>query len=150
MSERDDFLAWVRSELKDAEIAVHAGDAGPRRSIWSRQEPVTVFGAWKNAVGRPDVEELFTNLEQTFSEATSYDFEIVAADVVGDMAYTVGYEHTRATVNGEPRTTSCARRRSIAEKVGSGRSSTGTVTRSPPRRSGSDCPFLQHVLVSRA
>jgi ketosteroid isomerase-like protein len=103
MSERDDFLAWVDSELKNAEIAIHAGDAGPRRSIWARQDPVTVFGAWKGAVGRAEVDELFGSLERVFSDCTSYVHEIVAADVVGDMAYTVGYEHTRATVNGEPR-----------------------------------------------
>jgi ketosteroid isomerase-like protein len=28
---------------------------------------------------------------------------MIAADVVGDMACTVGYEHTQASVNGEPR-----------------------------------------------
>ena len=27
-----------------------------------------------------------------------------SADVIGDLAYTVGYEHTQATVNGEART----------------------------------------------
>jgi ketosteroid isomerase-like protein len=103
MSEREDFLAWVDSELKNAEIALHAGDAGPRRAIWSRHDPVTVFGAWKGAVGPTEVDELFGSLERVFSDCTSYVHEIVAADVVGDMAYTVGYEHTRATVNGEPR-----------------------------------------------
>ncbi len=104
MSERDDFLAWVNSQLKDAEIAVHNGDATPRRGIWSRREPVTVFGAWKSAVGRTEVDELFSFLEGSFSGCTSYTHEIVAADVIGDVAYTVGYEHTQATVNGEPRT----------------------------------------------
>ena len=104
MSERDDFLAWVSSPLKEAEIAVHNGDATARRAIWSRREPVTVFGARKSAVGRPEVDELFGLLEQRFSGCTSYSYEIVAADVVGDMAYTVGYEHTQATVNGEPQT----------------------------------------------
>jgi ketosteroid isomerase-like protein len=29
---------------------------------------------------------------------------MTASDVVGDMAYTVGFEHTSASVNGEPRT----------------------------------------------
>lgn len=104
MSERDDFLAWVSSQLRDAEIAVHNGDATARRAIWSRKEPVTVFGAWKSAVGRTDVDELFSLLEQSFSGCTSYSHEIVAADVIGDIAYTVGYEHTQATVNGEPHT----------------------------------------------
>ena len=43
-------------------------------------------------------------LEQSFSGCESYRFELVAAEVSGDMAYTVGYEHTQAVVNGEPRT----------------------------------------------
>jgi ketosteroid isomerase-like protein len=30
-------------------------------------------------------------------------YEIAAADVVGDMALTVGYERTQASINGEPR-----------------------------------------------
>jgi ketosteroid isomerase-like protein len=104
MSERDDFLAWVNSRLRDAEIAVHNGDATARREIWSRQEPVTVFGAWQSATGRTEIDELFTVLEQSFSDCTSYEHEIVAAEVIGDMAYTAGYEHTQAVVRGEPRT----------------------------------------------
>jgi ketosteroid isomerase-like protein len=102
MSERDDLLAWVSTRLRDAEIAVHNGDATARRAIWSRIEPVTVFGAWKSATGRTEVDELFTQLERSFSDCTSYAHEVVAADVSGDMAYTVGYEHTQAVVNGEP------------------------------------------------
>ena len=35
MTERDEFISWVQSVLRDAEIAVHNGDAGPRRAIWS-------------------------------------------------------------------------------------------------------------------
>jgi ketosteroid isomerase-like protein len=104
MSDRDDFLAWVNSRVRDAEIAVHDGDAGTRREIWSRQEPVTVLGAWKSATGRAEVDELFTALEETFSGCSSFGFDVVAAEVSGDMAYTVGYEHTQAVVNGEPRT----------------------------------------------
>ena len=104
MSDREDFLTWVNSRLRGAEIALHDGDAGPRREIWSRQEPVTVLGAWKSATGRAELDELFTALEQTFSGCTSFRFDVVAAEVSGDMAYTVGYEHTHAVVNGEPRT----------------------------------------------
>lgn len=48
--------------------------------------------------------DLFAQLEAIFSGCTSYSHEIIAADVVGDMAYTVGYEHTQASVSGEPRT----------------------------------------------
>jgi ketosteroid isomerase-like protein len=104
MSERDAFLAWVNSRLREAEVAVHNGDATARREIWSRQEPVTVFGAWQSATGRTEIDELFTVLEQSFSDCTSYHHEIVAAEVIGDMAYTAGYEHTQAVVRGEPHT----------------------------------------------
>ena len=103
MVERDEFLQWVDTTLKSAEVALHDGDAGPRRAIWSDREPVSVFGAWQTATGRRDVEELFGRLETTFSGCSSYRHELVAADVVGDMAYTVGYEHTEATVDGEHR-----------------------------------------------
>jgi ketosteroid isomerase-like protein len=104
MSDKDDFLAWVGSRLRNAEIALHNGDAEPRLAIWSRQEPVTVLGAWKSASGPKEVSDLFTQLETTFSDCTSYSHEIVAADVIGDLAYTVGYEHTQAAIDGEPRT----------------------------------------------
>src|SRR5437762_12549275 len=104
VSDRDDFLAWAQSRLREAEIALHNGDAPPRRAIWSRRDPVTVLGAWKSASGQADVSDLFTRLQNSYSDCRSYSYEIIAADVIGDMAYSVGYEHTQASVNGEPRT----------------------------------------------
>jgi ketosteroid isomerase-like protein len=101
---RDEFLAWVHGPLYEAELALHNGDAAPRRALWSRNEPVTVLGAWRNAYGQAEVNELFTALGESFSNCTSYAIEVLACDVVGEMAYTVGLEHTSASVNGEPRT----------------------------------------------
>jgi len=43
------------------------------------------------------------NLAESFSEATSSDIELVAADVSGDLAYTVHREITSTSVNGQPR-----------------------------------------------
>ena len=102
--DRVDFLAWVSSELYDAELALHNGDPGPRRELWSRTEPVSVLGAWRNAHGQAELDELFTALGSTFADCTSYTFELLACDVVGDMAYTAGLEHTSASVDGRPRT----------------------------------------------
>ncbi|MFE9406333.1 nuclear transport factor 2 family protein [Streptomyces sp. NPDC006530] len=104
MSDRDDFLTWVRTELYEAELALHNGDAAPRRALWSRNEPVSVLGAWRNACGQQEINELFTALGETFSTCTSYEFELMSYDVVGDMAYTAGMEHTSTSVGGEPRT----------------------------------------------
>jgi ketosteroid isomerase-like protein len=104
MTDRDEFRTWVETVLHDAELALHNGDAEPRRAIWSRAEPVSVLGAWRNAHGQQELSELFAGLEKSFSDCTSYAFELQAYDVIGDMAYTAGLEHTSAAVNGEPRT----------------------------------------------
>ena len=104
MSDRDDFLTWVRTDLYEAELALHNGDAAPRRALWSRNDPVSVLGAWRNAYGQDELDELFAGLGRSFSDCTSYEFELQAYDVVGDMAYTAGLEHTTASVDGEPRT----------------------------------------------
>ena len=102
MSDRDDFITWIGSRLKDAEIALHNGDAAPRSAIWSHREPVTVLGAWMSGNGPEEVGNIFRQLEGSFSDCTSYSHEVIAADVIGEMAYTVGYEHTSAI--GERRT----------------------------------------------
>ena len=97
-------MTWVQTVLKDAEMAVHNGDASPRRAIWSRNNPVTVLGAWRNASGQAELDALFAHLAESFSDCTSYELELLEAEVFGDVAYTVGFEHTSASVNGVPST----------------------------------------------
>jgi ketosteroid isomerase-like protein len=103
MDERDEFVTWVRNDLYQAELALHNGYAAPRRALWSRNEPVSVLGAWRNAFGQQEIDVLFTALGESFSDCTSYDFELQSFDVVGDMAYTAGLEHSSVSVDGEPR-----------------------------------------------
>lgn len=103
MSERDDFLTWVGSDLYAAELAIHNGDADPRRALWSHKEPVSVLGAWRNAFGLCEVDELFTHLAESFADCTSYAFELRACDVVGELAWTAGFERTSVSVHGEPK-----------------------------------------------
>ncbi|MFK0221036.1 nuclear transport factor 2 family protein [Streptomyces vinaceus] len=104
MGDREDFLTWIETDLYQAEAALHDGDPEPRRALWSREEPVSVLGAWRNARGLAEVDALFAALGRSFSHCTSYAFELLAYDVVGDMAYTAGLEHVSARVEGEPRT----------------------------------------------
>ncbi len=104
MTDGDEFLSWIQTSLYSAELALHNGDADPRRALWSRNEPVSVLGAWRNAHGQEEVDALFSSLARTFSDCTSYSFELQSYDVVGDMAYTAGLEHTSAKVDGEERT----------------------------------------------
>ena len=104
MSDREDFLQWFDTEVHDAEEALHNGDPEPRKRLWSSSDPVSVLGAWKSATGTAEVAELFDGLGSTFSDCTSYSYELIAADVRGDLAYTAGLEHTTASINGTPTT----------------------------------------------
>jgi hypothetical protein len=51
MTDRDDFLAWVRTALYEAELALHNGDPAPRRALWSRNEPVSILGRRATPMG---------------------------------------------------------------------------------------------------
>ncbi len=103
MSDRDDFLAWFNTTWRAAEAALHNGDAAPRFRTWSEREPVTLFGAWLNAFSPAAARDVFLKLAESFSQARSSDIDLIAADVSGDLAYTVHRELTSTGVNGRPR-----------------------------------------------
>lgn len=104
MSDREEFLVWVHRDLADAERAMYNGDDRPRRAVWSKNPPVSVLGAWRNAVGREQLVEAFEVLATSFSNCTSYALDLISWDVVGDMAYTVGFERVSTSIDGAPRT----------------------------------------------
>lgn len=101
-TEVEDFLAATMPRLNQAEIALHNGDAAPRIAMWSRTDPVTVFGAAMNAGGWAEIGPVFQRLGASFSNCTSYQIEVVAAGASGDLAYLVAFEHTTASIKGAP------------------------------------------------
>jgi ketosteroid isomerase-like protein len=102
MPELDDFLTATYDRQVEAETAIHNGDAEPRLAMWSEQDPLTLFGAAMSMSGAAEVREFFRLLAARFSDCTSYRFEVVAAGASGDLAYTVGYEHTSTSIDGVP------------------------------------------------
>jgi len=102
MSELDDFLTPTLARQLEAEQALINGDPALRLAMWSTQDPVTVFGAMTSNSGSEEVRRVFRWLASRFSNCTSYRFELVAAGVSGDLAYTVGYEHTSFSMDGAP------------------------------------------------
>ena len=93
MSDRNDFLTWVETALYEAEVALHTGDAD-RAGDLVRNEPVSVLGGCGNPHGQQELDALFESLAASFSVCTSYRFGLQADDVLGDIAYTAGLEHT--------------------------------------------------------
>lgn len=98
MREVDKFLAAVLPLQHEADTALHTGDAKPRKALWSHTAPVTVFGAARTVSGWAEVEQLFDWLASSFSNCQSYDCEVIAAGVSGDLGYLVGHERTTASV----------------------------------------------------
>jgi ketosteroid isomerase-like protein len=101
VTDREDFIEWTQSRLRSAETALHNGDPGPRLALWSEHEPVSVLGAWLTAFGQVDVREMFKTLAPTMTDCISHVYEISAAEVIGDMAFTAGYERTEASLSGK-------------------------------------------------
>jgi len=102
MSDLDDFVNETLARQAKAEEALHNGDPEPRPAIWSARDPVTLFGAATSKSGAEEVRRFFRQLAAQFSDCAAYRFELVAADVSGDLAYTVGYEHTSVSIDGTP------------------------------------------------
>jgi ketosteroid isomerase-like protein len=63
---------------------------------------VTVLGAVHNAIGWEEASKLFRLLAAGFSDCTAHSFDLIAAGVSGDLAYTTGYEHTSVSWGGIP------------------------------------------------
>jgi ketosteroid isomerase-like protein len=105
MGELQEFLDTFVPRQRAAERVIHDGDPGPRLALWTETDPATLLGAALPCVsGAADVRAAFAQVASWFSNCTAYDFEVVAAGVSGDLAYTVGFEHTTAEVEGDRRT----------------------------------------------
>jgi ketosteroid isomerase-like protein len=103
MSELDDFRSKALGRHIEAETALHYGDPAPRLEMWSAQDPVTLFGAWGSCKsGWDEVSRITRRFASRLSTVSGYRFEVVAAGVSGDLAYTVGYERYWGSIDGGP------------------------------------------------
>ena len=95
-AELETFLGSTLPDQIRAERALHNGDLTPRLSTWSHHDPLTLFGAGVPfRSGWTDVRAVFDWLATTFTACDEYDFELIAGDADGDLAYTVGIERYR-------------------------------------------------------
>jgi ketosteroid isomerase-like protein len=103
MSEVEDFLEATLPRLVEAEEALHNGDVEPRLAMWSRNDPVTLLGAaGMSNSGWDECSRTFKWLASVFSNCQEYRCELIAAGASGDLAYTVGLEHSVVSRNGAP------------------------------------------------
>jgi ketosteroid isomerase-like protein len=104
--QEQEFRAFLDRQAA-AEEEIHRGNLEPRLALYTREDPVTLFGAWGPCKsGWREVEPIFEWVASRLSDVTQLEFEVIALGVSDGLAYTVGYEHfTDRTDGGEPATT---------------------------------------------
>jgi ketosteroid isomerase-like protein len=104
MSELDDFRNETLARQAEAEQAIVLGDPAPRMALWSRQDPVTLFGAGTGECksGWAELSRIFSWVASTFSDVSDFRFDVEVAGVSGDLAYAVGYERFNGSIHGRP------------------------------------------------
>ena len=102
VDDKAELVEALVARMKAADDALHSGDAGPRKALWSTKEPLSVFGAAMTATGPVEIAATFDWLVSRFTGFESAEWEVLSADVSGDLAYVVAIEHTTASIGGAP------------------------------------------------
>jgi ketosteroid isomerase-like protein len=100
VAEVDEFLASMLPHMMEVDTALHKGDPGPRSTLWSHRDPVTLLGAAVTTSGWEKVSAAFEWLASRFSNFESANYEVIAAGLSGDLAYLVCLEHTTGSFGG--------------------------------------------------
>jgi ketosteroid isomerase-like protein len=103
MSEIENFRSTILAAQSEAEEAIVHGDVEPRLRLWSRRDPLSLFGAaGMFATGWDELSRIFRWVASSFSDVSDFSYDIEIADVSGDLGYTVGYERFKGSINGRP------------------------------------------------
>ena len=87
----------------EAEEAFVKGDPGPRMELWSRRDPVTLFGAiGMSESGWDELSKTFEWVVTRFSNVSDFRFDVEVLEVGEDMAYTLGFERFNGSIAGRP------------------------------------------------
>jgi ketosteroid isomerase-like protein len=101
MNEVEEFRRTILARQAEAEEAFVNGDPQPRMELWSRGDPVTLFGAaGMSETGWDQLSRTFTWVASRFSEVNDYRFDVEVVEVSGDMAYTLGFERCMMSIAG--------------------------------------------------
>jgi ketosteroid isomerase-like protein len=129
MGEFNRFVSSMLDHHARADAALIRGDAGPRIALWSPQDPVTLFSAGGEArSGTAAITKFFRDLAAGYSNGRDFRFDMEAAEVGGDLAYSVGFERFKARSLENPETSSFVSLRSTGVRTACGRSCTVMAT----------------------
>lgn len=94
-----DFGSFI-ARHDEAQAQFFNGNPEPLLGLWSRTEPVSVFGGFGYvSQGWEAVSATNRKASSRFSNGSDYRNQIVISEVHGDVAYTVAVEHCTASVD---------------------------------------------------
>jgi ketosteroid isomerase-like protein len=103
MTELEEFSATILARQIEAEEAFVHGDPRPRMELWSRRDPVTLFGAMgMSESGWEQLRGTFSRVASRFSKVSDFRLDVELVAVRGDMAYTLGFERFNGSIAGRP------------------------------------------------
>jgi ketosteroid isomerase-like protein len=103
MTERDTLAAELWRRQHEAEDALVHGEVGPRLAMWSHREPVTLFAALgPSKRGWAELEPMFRAVASRVSHGRDLSYELIAFDMAGDIAWTVGVSRFTVSIDGGP------------------------------------------------
>ena len=83
MGDVEDFHRDFLPRFIEAQRSYHDGDPEPNNALWSTTDPVSLFAArGLRATGTEDVTRTFRFVASWFSDLRSYDWELLASDVI--------------------------------------------------------------------
>jgi ketosteroid isomerase-like protein len=96
----DSFTETTVARQRLADEAMYAGDPQPYLNIWSRRDPISLFGAFGPCkTGWSQVSQTVGWVGTRFSDGDmTHDVEV--AYVGAELAYTVGYEQGEVAIDG--------------------------------------------------
>jgi len=101
MRVRDDSFRQTMERHRQAATQARNGDPTSFIEQLSTRDPVTLFPASQPAqTGWADVSQAIRRVASVYSRSSVVEFEVVAADVSGDLAYVVGYERAASSIAG--------------------------------------------------
>ena len=103
MTDVESFRKVISQRQHDAEEALVRGDVGPRLEMWSHNDPVTLFAALGPSKSGWDVlEPMFRSVAARVSGGHDVTYDLIASDVGGDIAWTVGFARFTLSIDGGP------------------------------------------------
>lgn len=103
VDEVEEFRATMLARQIEAEEAFVHGNPEPRMELWSRRDPLTLFGAiGMSESGWDQLSQTFTWVVSRFAEVSDFRIDVELVEVSGDLAYVLWFERFNGSIAGRP------------------------------------------------